>query len=140
MLRAMRATLPASLTATAAGAAAVDENTLVARARAGDRDAFGILVDAHLDRVWALVWRVLRHPEDTEDVVQEVFLVAWQSIPGFRGEARFMTWLQTIAVSRALNHRARGAERLRQASVPIDRPAEDGGPGCAGGAPGAYRP
>jgi RNA polymerase sigma-70 factor, ECF subfamily len=140
MLRTMRVALPVSLTATADGAAAPDEATLVDRARGGDRDAFGRLIEAHLDRVWTLVWRVLRHQEDTEDVVQEVFLAAWQALPGFRGEARFMTWLQTIAVSRALNHRARGAERLRRASVPIDGPADDGAPGTAGAAPGQGRP
>lgn len=92
------------------------EAALVLRAQQGDETAFARLMDRHLDRVWTLVWRVLRHREDTEDVVQEAFLSAWRSLPGFRQEARFSTWLQTIAVSRALNHRARGAERVRRAS------------------------
>ena len=95
------------------------EAALVLRAQQGDEMAFARLMDAHLDRVWTLVWRVLRHREDTEDVVQEAFLSAWRSLPGFRGDARFSTWLQTIAVSRALNHRARGAERVRRASSPF---------------------
>jgi len=140
MLRVMRAALPTTLPATDDGRATIDEETLVARARAGDRDAFGRLVDSHVDRVWTLVWRVLRHHEDTEDVVQEVFLAAWQALPGFRGEARLATWLQTIAVTRALNHRARGAERLRQASIPLDRLAEGDAPARAGGASLAGRP
>lgn len=92
------------------------EAALVLRAQQGDEIAFARLMDRHLDRVWALVWRVLRHREDTEDVVQEAFLAVWRSLPGFRKEARFSTWLQTIAVSRALNHRARGSERVRRAS------------------------
>src|SRR5262245_6864017 len=95
------------------------EAALVLRAQQGDETAFARLMDQHLDRVWTLVWRVLRHREDTEDVVQEAFLSAWRSLPGFRREARFSTWLQTIAVSRALNHRARGAERVRRASTPF---------------------
>lgn len=136
MLRAMHMATPASLRAVDDGGTAGDEATLVARARGGDRDAFGRLVEAHLDRVWTLVWRVLRHHEDTEDVVQEVFLAAWQALPGFRGEARLSTWLQTIAVTRALNHRARGAERLRQASIPLDRLAGDGSSWRTDGAPG----
>jgi len=95
------------------------EAALVLRAQQGDETAFAGLMDRHLDRVWTLVWRVLRHREDTEDVVQEAFLAAWRSLPGFRREARFSTWLQTIAVSRALNHQARGSERVRRASSPF---------------------
>jgi RNA polymerase sigma-70 factor (ECF subfamily) len=99
---------------------AEQEAALVDRARQGDRAAFDALVSLHLDRVWGLVWRVLRHREDTEDVVQEVFLTAWKGMPGFRGEARLATWLQTIAVSRALNHRTRSSERRRRAALPLD--------------------
>jgi RNA polymerase sigma-70 factor (ECF subfamily) len=95
------------------------EAALVTRARQGDEAAFARLMDTHLERVWTIVWRVMRHREDTEDVVQEVFLAAWRALPGFRGEARFSTWLQTIAVCRALNYRARGAERVRRASSPF---------------------
>jgi RNA polymerase sigma-70 factor (ECF subfamily) len=113
------------------------EAGLVLRAQQGDEAAFARLMDLHLDRVWTLVWRVLRHREDTEDVVQEAFLSAWRSLPGFRREARFSTWLQTIAVSRALNHRARGSERVRRASSPFattgDPSFEPAGPGPVGG-------
>ena len=95
------------------------ESALVTRAQQGDEVAFARLMDTHLDRIWTIVWRVMRHREDTEDVVQEAFLAAWRALPGFRREARFSTWLQTIAVSRALNYRARGAERVRRASSPF---------------------
>jgi RNA polymerase sigma-70 factor, ECF subfamily len=97
-----------------------DEAALVSLARTGDRAAFEALVALHLQRVWTLVWRVLRHREDTEDVVQEVFLTAWRGLEGFRGEARLANWLQTIAVSRALNHRARSSERRRRQALPLD--------------------
>jgi len=49
------------------------EAGLIERARGGDRAAFDLLVESHLTRVWNVVWRILRHREDTEDVVQEVF-------------------------------------------------------------------
>lgn len=111
---------PATEESSRAGGDAAREETLVALARAGDRAAFDTLVTLHLQRVWNLVWRVLRHREDTEDVVQEVFLTAWRGLPAFRGEARLATWLQTIAVSRALNHRARSAVRMSRAALPLD--------------------
>ena len=92
------------------------EETLLVRARQGDRSAFDLLVERHLQHVWAVVWRTLRHQEDTEDVVQEVFLAAFRGLPGYRGDARFSTWLHRIAVTRALNHLDRKEEKMRRAS------------------------
>ena len=108
--------------------AAIDpvEEGLLERARGGDREAFEQLVELHLPRVWRVVWRIVRHHEDCEDVVQEVFLAAWQALPEYRGEARFSTWLHTIAVTRSLTYQDRAAERLRRASSSLDPLAEEG--------------
>ncbi|MFQ5720473.1 MAG: RNA polymerase sigma factor [Acidobacteriota bacterium] len=97
----------------------------VRRAAAGDREAFAELMEDELPRVWRVVWRILRHDQDTEDVVQDVFLQVHRALPRFRGEARFSTWLHRIAVNRALNHHDRAAERLRRASRPIDEAPDD---------------
>jgi RNA polymerase sigma-70 factor, ECF subfamily len=99
---------------------ATAEADLVARARRGEAAAFEEIVRLHLPRVWAVVWRMLRQHEDSEDVVQEVFLAAHQGLAGFRGEARLSTWLHRIAVTRALNHRDRAVERASRASRPLD--------------------
>jgi len=96
------------------------ENRLVGKARSGDRQAFERLMTMHLPRVWRVVWRILRHGEDTEDVVQEVFLAAHQALDSYRGASRFSTWLHRIAVNKALNHRARVAERLRRSSESLE--------------------
>ncbi|MGD8377665.1 MAG: sigma-70 family RNA polymerase sigma factor, partial [Acidobacteriota bacterium] len=67
--------------------------------------------------------------EDTEDVVQEVFLAAHRALPAYRGESRLSTWLHRIAVNRALNFRERAAEKMRRASQSADDPpgaAEEG--------------
>jgi RNA polymerase sigma-70 factor (ECF subfamily) len=98
------------------------EPDLVGRARRGDRGAFERLVSEHLSHVWRVVWRIVRHDADAEDVVQEVFLAAWQGLPGYREACAFSTWLHRIAVTRALNHVDRSAEKLRRASWPIDVP------------------
>ena len=112
------------------------EAGLIERARGGDRAAFDRLVEAHLSRVWNVVWRILRHREDTEDVVQEVFLAAYRALPAFRGEAKLSTWLQRIAVTRALNHIDRAAEKVRRASRSLDEAPgwSDGGTGGGAGA------
>jgi len=101
--------------ATPAHEAGSEEAALVERARRGDRDAFDLLVEGHLQHVWAVVWRILRHREDTEDVVQEVFLAAYRALPRYRGDSRLSTWLHRIAVTRALNHLDRKEEKMRRA-------------------------
>jgi RNA polymerase sigma-70 factor (ECF subfamily) len=97
-----------------------DEAALLSRARLGDQSAFERLVERHLPQVWRAVWRVVRHKQDAEDVVQETFLTAWRSLPDFRGDAAFATWLHRIAVTRSLHHVERAGERLRRASRSID--------------------
>lgn len=102
------------------------ESAWVERARQGDRRAFDRLVERHVAAVWGVAWRIVRHREDAEDVVQETFLTAFRSLPEFRGDASFSTWLHQIARSRALNHLERAAERLRRASRPLESPRPDG--------------
>jgi len=102
-----------------------DDDELVRRAQAGERSAFDSIVDRHAARVWRVVWRILRSPEDTDDVVQEVFLTAYRTLQAFRGDAKLSTWLHRIAVTRALNHSARAGERMRRASEPLEADGPD---------------
>jgi RNA polymerase sigma-70 factor (ECF subfamily) len=82
-------------------------------ARAGDRQAFERLVQPHMDRLRALTYRVLGHPEDAADVVQETLLRAFRQLDGFRGEASFSTWLSHIATNLCLDMlRSRGRWRV----------------------------
>ena len=87
-----------------------DDAALVARARGGDQEAFGALVRLHQRQVYALALRMLRNTEDAVEATQEVFLAAWQGLAGFRGDARFATWLYRIAY----NHCLKIAERQRR--------------------------
>lgn len=103
----------------------------IERARGGDRRAFEDLVSHHIQQVWRVVWRILRHEQDTEDVVQEVFMAAHRAISGYRAESSFSTWLHRIAVNRALNHRARSSEKIRRASFSLEDAAGDEGNGEA---------
>ena len=108
----------------------LDERRLVTRARSGDRDAFDRLVERHLQQVWRVVWRIVRHRQDTEDVVQDVFLTAFSALDEFRGEARLSTWLHRIAVTRALNHVDRAAVKMERAARSLET-NDDGSPAGA---------
>jgi RNA polymerase sigma-70 factor (ECF subfamily) len=80
----------------------ISDLELVQRAKAGDLDAFEALTARHEQRVYSLAMRMLRHEHDAEDVTQQTFLSALESLNGFRGEASFSTWLLRIAAHAAL--------------------------------------
>ena len=80
----------------------ISDADLVARAKAGEVDAFEALTTRHEQRVYSLALRMLRHEQDAEDVTQQTFLSALENLGGFRGEAGFATWLLRIATHAAL--------------------------------------
>jgi len=88
------------------------EKDLTSRAQGGERGAFDALVADALPQVRAVVRRIIGHPEESDDIVQDAMLRAWQSFAGFRGDARFSTWLTTIASRAAVDH-LRKAKRWR---------------------------
>ena len=72
---------------------------LIDRALAGDDGAFEVLYRTHRDRVRAIVHRCTRKGDETEDLVQVVFMKAFQGLANFRGQATFSTWLTRIALN-----------------------------------------
>lgn len=82
---------------------------LLDRCRRGDPDAFAELVDLTHRQAYTLALRLVGDRQEAEDVSQEAYLRVFRSLRGFRGEARFETWLYRIVTNAALNHlRRRG--------------------------------
>ena len=77
----------------------------VRRAQAGDADAFAALYRAHVGRVHAVCLRLEGDPAAAEERTQDVFVRAWDRLPGFRHESAFGTWLHRLAVNVVLAHR-----------------------------------
>ncbi len=75
------------------------DDTLLERARNGDREAFDDLIRRYADRLYSLVASLVGPGHDAEEVVQETFLRAWKSIGRFKGESQFFTWLYRIGVN-----------------------------------------
>ncbi|MGP1394659.1 MAG: RNA polymerase sigma factor [Inquilinaceae bacterium] len=90
-----------------------DEARLVEQAQRGVEPAFDALVRAALPRMRGVVIRLIGHPEDTEDIVQQALLKAWRGIGGFRRASTFSTWITGIAVRLAIDH-LRAAKRWRR--------------------------
>jgi RNA polymerase sigma-70 factor (ECF subfamily) len=100
-----------------------DEAALVARAKAGDMDAFSNLVQHYDRRVFRMAKQITQNDDDAEDVLQESFLKAYSHLDDFQGNSKFYTWLVRIAVNEALMKlRKRRSDR----TVPLDDPIDTG--------------
>jgi len=83
----------------------VTDAALVERARAGDAEAFGELVDRHRDAVFRAALAALRDQAEADDAAQDAFLLAYRRLSTFRGESSFRTWILSIAWRTALTRR-----------------------------------
>src|SRR6266540_856445 len=93
----------------------------VARARAGDREAFRTLVERHSRAVFRLAFRITGNEQDAEDVVQESFLRAYRQIGRFEARANFSTWLYRIVANCSVDlMRTKQARRDQSHVQPID--------------------
>ena len=112
---------------------------LVARAKAGDEEALEALYRAFETPVYNLARRILRSPEDAEDVLQETFLEVVRSIKRYRGDGSLWGWVRQIATSKALMRIRR--ERVRSAEELIEEAAGHDAPpvGMQSGGHGAVR-
>jgi RNA polymerase sigma-70 factor (ECF subfamily) len=93
----------------------VDDRALVDAVRAGDRDAFGILVELETRAVYRICLRILGRPHDAEDVTQEAFVAAYRSIGSYRGDGPLRGWLMRIATRQAFRRRSQ-----RRPSADVD--------------------
>ncbi|HXH60258.1 MAG TPA: sigma-70 family RNA polymerase sigma factor [Fimbriimonadaceae bacterium] len=86
------------------------DETLVAKARNGEYRAFELLFERHRALVYRFVYQMAHRRDDAEDIVQEVFVRAYQNLHRYRDEAKFTTWLLRIATNLGTD-RARMVQR-----------------------------
>jgi RNA polymerase sigma-70 factor, ECF subfamily len=77
----------------------MSDEELVARSRGGDLDSFNQLVLRWERPIYALAFRVIGREEDARDVAQETFLRAFRALSGFKGQAKFSSWLYRITLN-----------------------------------------
>ncbi|TAD82717.1 MAG: RNA polymerase sigma factor [Bacteroidetes bacterium] len=81
----------------------LNEQELTARLQQGDQLAYKQLVDAWKDMVYNTALGLVQNEMDAEDLVQDVFVKAWESIGGFKGESKLSTWLYRITITKSLD-------------------------------------
>jgi RNA polymerase sigma-70 factor (TIGR02960 family) len=92
---------------------------LIARATAGDEEAFRELVDPFRRELHVHCYRILGSTEDAEDALQETLLAAWGGLGRFEGRASIRTWLYRVATNHCLNA-LRSASRRPRADLPLE--------------------
>ena len=97
----------------------VSDAELIDRVLAGDPKAERALYDAHVDRVFRLVYRMAGDLDRAQDWVQETFIRAFEKLGDFRGESALSTWLCSIAMSVSLNG-LRKVKRSRERETSLD--------------------
>mgnify|MGYP000153212202 CR=1 FL=1 len=82
----------------------MSDEQLVKKAKTGDQRAFEVLVRKYQQRIFALINRYVRDPDEVQDVAQEAFIKAYRALGKFRAESAFYTWMYRIAINTAKNH------------------------------------
>lgn len=88
---------------------------LTARARQGDKEAYGDLYELYLDEIYRYVYYRVSNEADAEDLTEQVFLKAWENLPAYRGDVPFKAWLYRIARNATVDH-----YRTRKQSLPLN--------------------
>ena len=100
------------------------ERLLIRRLKQHDERAFEEMVRLYQHKVYNLVYRMLGSQEEAEDVAQEVFVTVFKAVEGFRGEAKFSTWLYRIAANHCKNRIKYLGRRHHKATGELDEAAE----------------
>jgi RNA polymerase sigma-70 factor (ECF subfamily) len=103
-----------------------EDDLLLMRIAADDRDAFARLVERHADRGFALALRILKNSDDAEDVVQDSFLKLWTHRKRMEiGRAKFSTWLYRVITNRCIDLRRKPAMDDIETAPEVADEAED---------------
>jgi RNA polymerase sigma-70 factor (TIGR02960 family) len=95
---------------------------VLARARAGDEEAFRKLTEPYRPELQAHCYRILGSLQDAEDLLQETLLAAWRGLERFEGRSSLRTWLYRIATNRCLNALRARARRRREVNPMVEPP------------------
>ena len=98
----------------------VPDTELVRRAQGDDLEAYQALMERYQPRIYSLIYNMTSNKEDTEDLIQDVFIKAHSALPKFKGKSSFYTWVYRIAVNRTINYVKKRKRRMALSLNDID--------------------
>ncbi len=102
------------------------EASLLARCQQGDVAAFEELYRQHATRLYSLAYRMVGSTSEAEDLLQEIFLLAYRKLRNFRGESALATWLYRLAMNQCLDHLRSKAAKMADATVSLEHGPSNG--------------
>jgi RNA polymerase sigma factor (sigma-70 family) len=99
-----------------------EEKYIIDRVKAGDKEAFSLVVDKYSDMVYTICLRMLSVEADAADAAQEVFVKIYRSIAGFREQSKFSTWIYRIAYNQCISEIRK---KVKVIDLVDDLPEED---------------
>jgi RNA polymerase sigma-70 factor (ECF subfamily) len=98
---------------------------LVARCLTGDMDAFQELYTRHATRLYNLAYRMSGAPADADELLQDIFLLAFRKLHSFKGDSSIGTWLYRLAVNLCLDHLRSRQGRMNRVTASFEEDAQD---------------
>lgn len=102
------------------------EAILISRCRESDTAAFDLIIQQYGDRVYNYARRMVSHPQDAEDIAQEVFIRAFTNIAQFDGRSQLSTWLFRIATNLCIDYHRRKNRRIVALSLTSEEENHEG--------------
>ena len=97
-----------------------EDESLVARAQAGDSAAFDALVVKHSPRLYGQMYHMTSNHDDANDMIQDVWMKVYRNLKGFRGKSAFSTWLHSVAANTAINFTLKRGRRRTMSLDDVD--------------------
>jgi len=97
-----------------------DDQLLVEKALAGDQKAFRLLLKKHQSAIYHVIFKLVHNQEESWDLVQETFIKAFRSLPSYKKDYRFTTWLYKIAANCSIDY----LRKKRISTLSLDQPLE----------------
>lgn len=101
------------------GGRAIQTNRLLEKVMHGDQEAFRILIDTYKGYLYRIIFPIVRHDKDTEDLIQEVFVKVYYALPQYQSNG-FKTWLTTLAINHAIDFKRKTYQQREQVVESIE--------------------
>ena len=95
-----------------------EEQTYIKRILRGETELYGYFLDTYGQRIFTLVQQIVSNREDAEDLTQDIFVKAFESLKNYRGDCQFVTWIYRIAYN--MTNSALRKSKQRQEFLPTD--------------------